>query len=78
LPMIRPSRICTVALSVVVAMNLLGGVLNYRFSDTGCYDLTISDPVQNCRGRDVPITEFGDDRQELIEKFVRWWNQQRL
>jgi hypothetical protein len=77
LTLVRPSRICVAALSTLVALNLLGSVLNYRFSDTGCYDLTNSNPGSDCRHRDVPIYNFGDDRQQWVDKFVKSWIQNR-
>jgi hypothetical protein len=77
LTLVRPSRMCVAALSTLVALNLLGSVLNYRFSDTGCYDLANSNPGWDCRHRDVPIYSFGADRQQLVDQFVKWWIQGR-
>ena len=77
LTLVRPSRICVAALSALVTLNLLGSVLNYRFSDTGCYDLANSNPGLDCRHRDVPIYSFGADRQQWVDKFVKWWIQNR-
>jgi hypothetical protein len=77
LTLVRPSRMCVAALSALVALNLLGSVLNYRFSDTGCYDLANSNPGWDCRHQDVPIYSFGADRQQLVDNFVKWWIQNR-
>jgi hypothetical protein len=75
LTMVRPARVCVAALSTLVALNLLGSVLNYRFSDTGCYDLAAANPGWDCRHRDVPIYGFEADRQQMVDKFVKWWIQ---
>ena len=77
LTLVRPSRMCVAALSALVTLNLLGSVLNYRFSDTGCYDLANSNPGLDCGHRDVPIYSFGADRQQWVDKFVKGWIQNR-
>lgn len=72
LSMLRPSRLVAAALALVVAANLSGAALNYHFSNTGCYDLTIPDPAETCRFREAPIYAFNRDRQRLVDDFVLW------
>lgn len=73
----RPTRLGIAGLALVAATHVAGSLHNYRFSDTGCHDPVAEAGAPHCGPRDVPAYRFADERQKLVDAFVRRWIDRR-